>query len=123
MDYWLLPLLVFIVWLSLGLRIASEDERFATFITGKFAGLKGPGLVLLLPGAAPQYLRVRLGMEGESQSYEPASFEGRAVPITAEKSIKAGNKVKITGFDENGLRVQAIPSFLICEKCGHRNQL
>ncbi len=47
---------VLVVYLALSIRIANENERFAVFVLGRFAGYKGPGLVLKMPGgtrAAP----------------------------------------------------------------------
>jgi hypothetical protein len=124
MDLWaLLVIAPVAIWLSLGIRIANEDERLATFVLGRFAGLKGPGLVIMLPGASPEYVRVRLGMEGETQSYELASFEGRAIPFTTEKSVKPGSEVRIKGFERDATRLEAIPRVVVCEKCGHKNPL
>jgi regulator of protease activity HflC (stomatin/prohibitin superfamily) len=40
---------VVIILMSKRLKIAPEDQRFAVFTLGRFAGFSGPGLVLAAP--------------------------------------------------------------------------
>lgn len=122
MDYGALIVIVIVaVYLAMGFRIAKENERFAVFILGRFAGFKGPGLVLKMPGGPSKFARIALGSEGEIQSNELALFEGHAMPYKASTSVKAGSKVRITGFEKAAVQVEALQQFVVCEKCGHKN--
>lgn len=88
---------------------------------GRFAGLKGPGLVFKMPGGPVKFARVSLGVEGEIQSNELALFGGNAMPYTASTPVKAGAKVRVTGFQKAAVQVEALRQVVVCEKCGHKN--
>jgi regulator of protease activity HflC (stomatin/prohibitin superfamily) len=47
---YLLPLLVIALLLLSAIRILREYERAVVFTLGRFTGIKGPGLFLLIPG-------------------------------------------------------------------------
>ena len=110
-----------VVYLAFAFRIARENERFAVFILGRFAGFKGPGLVLKMPGGSSKFARVALGAEGEIQSNELASFKGSVMPYKASTPVRAGSKVRVTGFDKTAVQVEAVQQYVVCEKCGHKN--
>ena len=57
------------------IKIAQENERFAVFIIGRFAGFKGPGIVLNT--SASKLVRLKVGDFGTLTSHEFASFWGR----------------------------------------------
>ena len=122
MDY--APLLIIViagVYLASSLRIVGENERFAVYALGLFVGLKGPGLVLKFPGSASKFTRVALGAEGEIQSNELALFGGNPMPYKALAALRAGSKIRVTGFEKAAVLVEAIQQFVVCEKCGHKN--
>lgn len=123
MDYGALILLtVAVIYVVLSIRIAGENERFAVFMVGRFAGLKGPGLVLKVPGAS-DLVRIALGAEGEVQSNALVSIGTRSIPYVAGGSVRSGAKVRVTGFETARVQVEPIQTFLVCEKCGHKNPL
>ena len=122
MDYVSLIILgIVVLYLAMSFRIARENERFAVFVLGRFSGLKGPGLVLKMPGGTAKFARITLGAEGEIQSNELASFGGSAMPYKASASVRAGSKVRVTGFEKAAVQVEALQQFVVCEKCGHKN--
>ena len=55
----LLALLV-IIFLSQAIRILREYERGVVFTLGRFTGVKGPGLIILIP-VVQQIVKVDLG--------------------------------------------------------------
>ncbi|MFN3713477.1 MAG: slipin family protein [Alcanivoracaceae bacterium] len=56
----LLPILAFVVvFLSMAVRILPEYQRGVVFFLGRFQGVKGPGLVIIIPGVQ-QMTRVDL---------------------------------------------------------------
>jgi len=121
MDYGALILLaVAVIYVALSIRIAGENERFAVFMVGRFAGLKGPGLVLKVLGAS-DLVRISLGAEGEVQSNELVSIDSRSIPYVANGSVRSGAKVRVSGFEPARLKVEPLQKFLVCEKCGHKN--
>ncbi len=123
MDYGLLILVaVAVIYVALSIRIAGENERFAVFMVGRFAGLKGPGLVLRVPGASG-LVRIALGAEGEVQSNELVSIGSRSLPYVAGGSVRSGAKVRVSGFETARVKVEPLQTFLVCEKCGHKNSL
>lgn len=123
MDYGVLILLaVAVIFVMLSIRVASENERFAVFMVGRFAGLKGPGLVLKVPGAS-DLVRIALGAEGEVQSNELVSIGTRSIPYVAGGLVRSGAKVRVSGFESARVKVEPLQTFLVCEKCGHKNAL
>ncbi|MDH4323976.1 MAG: hypothetical protein OEW90_07525 [Betaproteobacteria bacterium] len=123
MDYGLLILVaVAVIYVVLSIRIAGENERFAVFMVGRFAGLKGPALVLRVPGAS-DLVRIALGAEGEVRSNELVSIGTRSLPYVAGGSVRSGAKVRVSGFEAARVKVEPLQTFLVCEKCGHKNPL
>jgi hypothetical protein len=110
------------VYVALSIRIAGENERFALFMVGRFAGLKGPGLVLKVPGAS-DLIRIAVGAEGEVQSNELVSIGARSIPYVAGGSVRSGAKVRVSGFETARVKVEPVQTFVVCEKCGHKNAL
>jgi len=117
--------LIFIVvvaaYLIAAIRLANEHERFAVYALGRLVRLKGPGIVLKMPGGSTELVRVSLGAEGEVQSNEFVSFAGRVLPFSAKSAIRAGSKVRIVGFGPSAVEVEPMQHYLVCEKCGHKN--
>src|SRR5262245_17570907 len=104
----ILVLGVVAVYVFMAVKIANENERFAVFALGRFVGLKGPGLVLRIPGGGYDFHRVALGAEGEIQSNELVSIGNRAVPFTSSDSVRFGEKVRVCGFDSAGVKVETL---------------
>ena len=116
--------LIFIaaVYLFSAIRVADENERFAVITLGRFAGIKGPGLVLGSPHVQ-KLVRVKLGAEGQIQSDTLVMVAGQAIPYVSTGRIRPGMNVKVSGFEPKALRVETSEQFLVCEKCGHKNAL
>jgi regulator of protease activity HflC (stomatin/prohibitin superfamily) len=49
MSFIVVIVVLFLILLSLSVRVLNEYERGVTFTLGRFTGVKGPGLVLLWP--------------------------------------------------------------------------
>lgn len=124
MEYGALILIaILVVYLAMAFRIANESERFAVFALGRFVSLKGPGLVLRLPGSGYDFHRVALGAEGEVQSSELVMIGSHAVPFASKKSVRLGTRVRVSGFDSARVEVEPLQQVFVCEKCGHKNVL
>ena len=95
-------LLLYVVFLlQKSAHIAAEAERFAVITLGRFAGYRGPGLVMILP-IASRVFRLKIGDTGSLISPEVATFANIEMPVSGASSIKVGSAIEITGFDDDG---------------------
>jgi len=111
---------ILIVVLYSSIKIAQEDERFATFMLGRFAGYKGPGLVI---NATPMKVhRLKVGDLGVLTSPEFAEFGKVSVPVRNTGKLNVGDSVRITGFEENWplLVSSSVRPTQHCAQCGHQ---
>lgn len=105
--------LVFMVQKSV--HIAGDSERFAVFTLGRFAGYRGPGLILIWPFVT-QARRLKIGDTGTLISPEFAAFDGVNVPATRVGSSKVGSTIRIAAFDDDGPRFSAAVIDTVLEK-------
>lgn len=115
-------LVVAVVIVTWGLRIASEGERFAAFVLGRYIGLKGPGLLWKMPGQTGQWVRLRLGERGEMLGPDVARFGEHDVPVNTESPVRLGAFIRIAGFGKDSVRVELDTNQMQihrCPKCGH----
>ncbi|MDH3614535.1 MAG: hypothetical protein OEU90_07160 [Gammaproteobacteria bacterium] len=102
------------------IKIAQEDERFATFVLGRFAGYKGPGLILT---ATPMRVhRLKVGDLGVLTSPEFAEFGKVSVPVRNTGQLNVGDSIRIAGFEENWplLVSSSVRPTQHCPQCGHQ---
>jgi|SRR6266853_192810 len=122
MDYaGLIVVVIVAIYVAMAIRIANDNERFAVFTLGRFVGLKGPGLVMTIPGSGSNFHRVALGAEGEIQSNELVLIGNRTIPFTSDATVRSRQKVRVCGFDSAHVKVELLQQFLVCQKCGHKN--
>ncbi|MEM9244064.1 MAG: slipin family protein [Pseudomonadota bacterium] len=57
--YWVVPILVVVIVLFSALNVMKEYERAVVFTLGRFSGVKGPGLIIVIP-VIQQMMRVDL---------------------------------------------------------------
>lgn len=124
-----LPILILtaiiILFALSALKIAGEGERFATFTLGRYEGLKGPGLVIILWGVQ-RLIRLRVGDVGVMVGEGIARFQEQDLPVQVNGSMALGDAVTISGFAGSEVRVQAggaLVQTFRCAKCGHENEI
>ena len=83
--------LVVIIVMSSGLKIAAEDQRFAVFTLGRFAGFSGPGLVIAAPFVSRLYV-LKVGDTGTMTSSEFAKFDKTTIPVKNTRGLAAGHE-------------------------------
>jgi hypothetical protein len=88
-------------------RIVPEKVRVAVVVEGQFRSLKGPGLLLKLPGAGVQWVPLTIGDQGNVVSTGVANFKGVQVPVEVT-SRESGSTVRINGFRKNSVVVEAV---------------
>ena len=109
------------IMLAACIRIVPETERIIVYNLGRFAGLKGPGLLLKILGLE-QWQRVKLGDSGEMTGPDRVRIANVDVPAIADSRLRLGAKVTITGFEKAAVRVDLDPELsrhVICPKCLH----
>ena len=115
-------LLLAAILIALSIRIVPESERFIVFVMGRYAGLRGPGLLLRVPAAGQQWHRVRIGDQAEMTGPDQARIEGVDVPAINASGARLGAKVLVTGFENEALQVEPDPEFskrVSCPRCDH----
>jgi len=58
-NFWIGALILVLVLLALSIKILREYERGVVFLLGRFQGVKGPGLIIIIP-VVQQFVRVDL---------------------------------------------------------------
>lgn len=118
----LLLVLVVAMVSAFAIRFAGEYQRFAVFVLGRFAGLKGPGLILRWPGGMTTWIRLSVGDAGELISPDVGRFSGVELPVVCDARLQSGSPVRISGFSSDEVEVQAAAEttrIVKCEQCGH----
>jgi len=116
-----LALFIFvIVVLARAVKIAGESERFAVFSLGRFQAFKGPGLILIAPDIQKVH-RLKVGDIGVLAGSEFARFGTVDIPAGDVGSLRAGQAVRIDGFDgvEPRLVASSVSAKTMCPSCGH----
>lgn len=120
---WILILIVFFAYFCFrSIKIASDSQRFAEFVIGRFRGLRGPGLCIKFSGAEVRWYRLSTGDRGELIAPGLAKFGKIDIPVKADETLRVGSTVRITGFDESAVVIMYDPDqrkTIICEKCKH----
>jgi hypothetical protein len=86
------------------LDIIPESERMALFKDETYQGLKGPGVVVLLPLPGVKSLKLRIGDRGRLISSNRARFKELVVPVSLA-SPTTQTDVAIKDFTESGIIV------------------
>lgn len=113
------------IWVALSIKIASESQRFIIYRLGRFIGLKGPGLLLIIPGV-DRCTKISVGDRGELLGQGLARVNGADIPVRVEGRPEMGKMVRIQSFTEKDA-VVAVDSAqiqeFVCEKCGYVNRV
>ena len=121
-----LPMLIFVVvvvniFLISSLRVVSEYQRLAIFRLGRYFGLKGPGLLLLVPHVDRGF-KIAVGDQGVLLGDGVGKFKTVELPVQYHEKIAAGSRIKISGFVDEKIQVAFDANqarTVRCEKCGH----
>jgi regulator of protease activity HflC (stomatin/prohibitin superfamily) len=107
LDLWVVFLILVVIALpALAVRVAPEHHRFAVLVGGKYAGLKGPGILVRMPVPGAKWLRLRIGDRVDVISTNLAKVGNFHVPVTVE-SGDAGTVMRIKAFQGNSIVVGA----------------
>jgi len=114
-----------LIMVTSSIKIAWESQRFIVYRLGRFFGLKGPGLFLILPGV-DKCTKINVGDRGELLAFDLARIKNADVPVRVEGRVEIGKTVRIQSFTERDAAVtgdSVQTKEFVCEKCGHINRI
>jgi regulator of protease activity HflC (stomatin/prohibitin superfamily) len=117
---------VFLLVLAVSsIKIARESQRFVVYRLGRFSGLKGPGLIFIIPGV-DKCTKINVGDRGELLAQDLARIRNADVPVRVVGKVEVGKTVRIQSFMERdavvvGDSVQT--KEFVHEKYGHVNRI
>ena len=119
-------LLIFLIILAASaMKVVSESQRLVVYRLGRFFGLKGPGLLLIIPGV-DKCIRISVGDRGELLAQDLARVRSADIPVRVEGRAETGKMVRIQSFTEKDAVVAADSvqtQEFVCQKCGHINRV
>lgn len=98
-------LIVIILFIAAGIRIANEHERFVVNVLGRYAGIKGPGLLLKWPGSATKWHRISLGEEAVYLGDNLVKIRDAVFPVKGADTCAINAKVHIASFTSGHIHV------------------
>jgi regulator of protease activity HflC (stomatin/prohibitin superfamily) len=117
--------ILLLILVSSSLKIARESQRFIVYRLGRFFGLKGPGVIFIIPGV-DKCMKINVGDRGELLAQDLARIKSADVPVRVEGRVEIGKTVRIQSFTERETVVVAEnvqTKEFVCEKCGHINRI
>jgi hypothetical protein len=113
--------ILIIMFLAASLKVASEYQRLALFRLGRYLGLRGPGLIVIIP-VADKCFTISIGDQGQLINDGIGKFKGAEVPVECNENICVGSRIEISGFLNQKIQVTLNADQrrrIKCEKCGH----
>ena len=119
-------LLIFLIILAAStIKVVSESQRLVVYRLGRFLGLKGPGLISVIPGV-DKCTKIGIGDQGELMAQDLARIKGVDVPVRVDGSATIGQSIRIQSFTDKDA-VVALDTVqtreFVCQKCGHINRI
>ena len=119
-------LVIFLIILAAStIKIVSESQRLIVYRLGRFFGLKGPGLIFVIP-AVDKCTKIGIGDQGELIAQDLARVKKADVPVRVDGSAMIGQSVRIQSFTNKDAVVvldTVQTRELVFQKCGHINRV
>ena len=98
---------VILVFLAVSnIKIARESQRFIVYRLGRFFGLKGPGLIFIIP-IIDKGKKINIGDRGELLSQDLARIKNADIPVRVMDRVEIGKTIRIQSFTERDAVVVA----------------
>jgi len=97
-------IILVMIFLAFSMRVVAEQQRIALFRFGRYVGLKGPGLVMVVPYMDRGY-KIAIGDQCELTARGMGKFREFQVPVVFTDSIATGASVRVVGFAKDRLQV------------------
>ncbi len=92
------------VFIAFSMRVVAEPQRIAVFRLGRYAGLKGPGMVMVIPYMDHGY-KVAIGDRGELMEGGMGKFREFQVPVDVSQHMSVGASIRVVGFTQDRVQV------------------
>ncbi|MBP1695996.1 MAG: hypothetical protein H6Q41_1184 [Deltaproteobacteria bacterium] len=119
-------LLIFLIIVAASAtKAVSESQRLVVFRLGRFFGLKGPGLISVIPGV-DKCTKIGIADQGKLIAQDLARIKGVDVPVRVDGSATIGQSIRIQSFADNAAVVvldTVQTREFVCQKCGHINRV
>jgi regulator of protease activity HflC (stomatin/prohibitin superfamily) len=106
-------------------KTVSESQRLVVFRPGRFFGIKGPGLISVIPGV-DKCAKIGIGDQGKLIAQDLARIKGVDVPVRVDGSATMGQSIRVQSFTDRDAVVvldTAQTREFVCQKCGHINRV
>ena len=114
-----------IIFAASTIKIVSEGQRLIVYRLGRYFGLKGPGLLFIIPNI-DKCTKIGVGDRGELIAPDLARVKKADVPVRVDGSAMIGQSVRIQSFTDKDAVVvldTAQTREFVCQKCGHINRV
>jgi len=119
-------LVIFLIILTASaMKVVSESQRLVVYRLGRFFGLKGPGLISVIPGV-DKCTKIGIGDQGRLMAQDLARIKEVDIPVKVDGSATIGQSVRIQSFTDKDAVVvldTAQTREFVCQKCGHINRV
>jgi regulator of protease activity HflC (stomatin/prohibitin superfamily) len=114
-----------IIFAASSIKVVSESQRLVVYRLGRFFGLRGPGLVSIIPGV-DKCTKIGIGDQGKLIAQDLATMKRVDVPVRVDGSVTMGQSIRIQSFTDKDAVVvldTAPTREFVCQKCGHINRV
>src|SRR5512139_1281886 len=93
-------LVIFLIILAASsIKVVSESQRLVIYRLGRFFGLRGPGLVSIIPGV-DKCTKIGIGDQGKLIAQDLATIRRVDMPVRVDGSATLGQSVRIQSFTD-----------------------
>ena len=114
-----------IIFAASSIKVVSESQRLVVYRLGRFFGLRGPGLVSIIPGV-DKCTKIGIGDQGKLIAQALATIKRVDVPVRVDGLATMGQSIRIQSFTDKDAVVvldTAPTREFVCQKCGHINRV
>lgn len=97
-------LVLVMMLVAFSLRVVPEQQRIAVFRFGRWAGLRGPGMVMVVP-FIDRDCKIIIGSQGKLMSDGTGLFGAFRIPVKVSTDIAPGAVIRVVGFAEGAIQV------------------
>ena len=97
-------LVLVMIFFAFSMRVVGENQRIGLFRLGRYAGLKGPGMVFVVP-YMDRECKVTIGDRGTMMEDKTGQFMEFRLPVDARRDIGAGSSITVVGFTKETIQV------------------
>ncbi len=97
-------LVLVMLFAAFSLRVVPEQQRIAVFRLGRYRGLRGPGMVMVVP-FMDRDCKISIGDQGELMPDGMGKFREFQVPVITHTRVAAGASIRVAGFAKDAIQV------------------